>query len=84
MSPLSYSSPLCSFVSDPTPAERACQGKKSILLNVGGMNFPAPWAPNILPFQIFRLGNLFILGIPGTKKKKKNSPQALLKLGTCR
>jgi len=54
-----------SFLSDPTPAQRACQGVKPILLNVGDIQFPAPWAPNILPFQIFRLGNLFMLGIPG-------------------
>lgn len=54
-----------SFLSEPSAEQRACQAPKSILLNVGGIDIPAPWAPNILPFQIFRLGNLFILGIPG-------------------
>jgi len=56
---------LLDFLSDPTPEQRACQAPKPIFLNVGAITEPAPWAPNILPFQIFRLGNMFLLGIPG-------------------
>lgn len=56
---------IASFLSDPSAEQKQCQSPKPILLNVGEITFPVPWAPNILPFQIFRIGNLFILGIPG-------------------
>ena len=45
-----------------------CQHPKPILLNTGGINFPAPWEPRILPLQIFRVGQLIIIGVPGTPK----------------
>jgi len=56
---------LASFLSDPTPEQIACQVPKPILLNTGAIHFPAPWTPVILPLQIFRLGQLFIIGVPG-------------------
>jgi len=45
-----------------------CQHPKPILLNTGGINFPAPWEPRVLPLQIFRVGQLIIIGVPGTPK----------------
>eukprot|EP01114_Cavostelium_apophysatum_P007011 TRINITY_DN1866_c0_g1_i1.p1 TRINITY_DN1866_c0_g1~~TRINITY_DN1866_c0_g1_i1.p1 ORF type:complete len:766 (-),score=167.78 TRINITY_DN1866_c0_g1_i1:1192-3147(-) len=54
-----------SFLSDPTPQEIACQAPKQILLNTGDVDFPSPWTPKILPLQIFQLGQLYIVGVPG-------------------
>eukprot|EP01087_Luapelamoeba_hula_P002224 TRINITY_DN1191_c0_g1_i1.p1 TRINITY_DN1191_c0_g1~~TRINITY_DN1191_c0_g1_i1.p1 ORF type:complete len:709 (+),score=67.90 TRINITY_DN1191_c0_g1_i1:16-2142(+) len=56
---------LASFLSDPTAEQRKCQYPKPILLNTGGINLPSPWEPSILPLQIFRIGQLFIIGVPG-------------------
>eukprot|EP01092_Planopodium_desertum_P014681 TRINITY_DN7499_c0_g1_i1.p1 TRINITY_DN7499_c0_g1~~TRINITY_DN7499_c0_g1_i1.p1 ORF type:complete len:496 (+),score=51.86 TRINITY_DN7499_c0_g1_i1:78-1490(+) len=53
------------FLSEPSAAEKACQAPKPILLNTGGINFPAPWTPTILPLQIFKVGQLYIVGVPG-------------------
>lgn len=39
-----------------------CQHPKPVLLPTGAL---ANWTPNILPFQILRVGNLAILGVPG-------------------
>jgi len=55
---------LASFISDPTPEEIACQAPKPILLNTGDIDFPVPWTPAILPLQILRIGDLFLLGVP--------------------
>jgi neutral ceramidase len=53
------------FISDPTPEQIKCQYPKPILLNTGDINFPVPWTPKILPLQIFRIGQLFIIAVPG-------------------
>jgi len=53
------------FLSDPTPEEVKCQYPKPILLNTGDINFPLPWTPKILPLQILRIGQLFIIAVPG-------------------
>jgi neutral ceramidase len=53
------------FISDPTPQQIKCQYPKPILLNTGDINFPVPWTPKILPLQIFRIGQLFIIAVPG-------------------
>jgi neutral ceramidase len=37
----------------------SCQGVKPIALQTGLMK-PYPWTPNVLPFQILRVGNFFI------------------------
>jgi neutral ceramidase len=29
------------------------------------MKTPTPWSPSVLPIQIIKIGNLFILGVPG-------------------
>ncbi|XP_007016218.2 PREDICTED: neutral ceramidase [Theobroma cacao] len=42
-----------------------CQHPKPILLDTGEMKQPYDWAPSILPIQIFRIGQLVILSVPG-------------------
>jgi len=52
-------------LSEPTPEEIACQAPKPILINTGDMNRPYEWDPKIAPIQVFRVGNLFIVSLPG-------------------
>jgi neutral ceramidase len=40
-----------------------CQGVKPIALQTGTIK-PYPWTPNILPFQLFKIGHLFIAAAP--------------------
>lgn len=41
-----------------------CQHPKPILLNTGDIDVPYEWDPHIVPVQILRVGNLFILAAP--------------------
>jgi neutral ceramidase len=41
----------------------SCQGVKPIALQLGDKK-PYPWVPNILPFQVVRIGNVIIAAIP--------------------
>lgn len=52
------------FLSKPTPEEEACQAPKPILLNTGDIALPYEWDPKIIPMQIFRINNFFILNVP--------------------
>eukprot|EP00742_Colponemidia_sp_Colp-10_P000846 GILJ01000918.1.p1 GENE.GILJ01000918.1~~GILJ01000918.1.p1 ORF type:complete len:722 (+),score=110.05 GILJ01000918.1:313-2166(+) len=52
------------FVAVPTAEQVACQAPKPILLDVGDTK-PSPWAPNVMPIQIFKLGKLYLLAVPG-------------------
>eukprot|EP01119_Soliformovum_irregulare_P003951 TRINITY_DN14980_c0_g1_i1.p1 TRINITY_DN14980_c0_g1~~TRINITY_DN14980_c0_g1_i1.p1 ORF type:complete len:704 (-),score=205.22 TRINITY_DN14980_c0_g1_i1:76-2187(-) len=54
-----------SFLSNPSQEEKACQAPKPILLNVGDVEFPGPWIAKIIPVQLLRLGNFYIVGVPG-------------------
>jgi len=56
---------IASFISAPTPQEIQCQSPKPILLNTGDVTFPTLWTPAILPLQIFQIGQLVIVGVPG-------------------
>jgi len=56
---------MASFISNPSPEQIACQAPKPILINSGAVTFPVPWTPNILPLQVMRLGQLWIIGVPG-------------------
>ncbi|KAJ1451704.1 Neutral/alkaline nonlysosomal ceramidase [Pelagophyceae sp. CCMP2097] len=47
-----------------TPAQRACQAPKTILLPTGFMTFPHAWAPSILPVQLLKVGGLVIAAFP--------------------
>ncbi|KAK9049412.1 hypothetical protein SSX86_031619 [Deinandra increscens subsp. villosa] len=42
-----------------------CQDPKPILIDTGEMHEPYDWAPSILPLQIFQIGQLVILSVPG-------------------
>lgn len=60
--------PLWAVVSDllrtPTPAQKACQEPKPILLDVGEMDTPYPWSPNIVDVQSLRVGQFIIIVSP--------------------
>ena len=61
--------PLWAVVADliraPSPQQRACQGMKPILLDVGEQFFPYAWAPDIADIQVLRVGQLFMIISPG-------------------
>ncbi|KAK4141131.1 Neutral/alkaline nonlysosomal ceramidase [Dichotomopilus funicola] len=48
----------------PTAAQKKCQGTKPILLDVGEMDLPYPWTPNIIDVQTFRVGQFLIIVSP--------------------
>ncbi|KAF4125605.1 neutral ceramidase [Geosmithia morbida] len=49
---------------EPSAAQKACHGAKPILLDVGEMSEPYPWAPNIVDIQVVRVGQLLIVASP--------------------
>ncbi|KAI4305113.1 hypothetical protein L6164_028499 [Bauhinia variegata] len=49
----------------PNKEQIKCQQPKPILLDTGEMKQPYDWAPSILPIQIFKIGQLAILSVPG-------------------
>lgn len=51
-------------LSKPTEEETKCHSPKPILLNLEGITFPYPWASEVLPLQVVRLGRLFMLSVP--------------------
>ena len=53
------------LLSRPTQEIMDCQYPKPILLNTGQMKYPAPWTASIIPLQIIRVGQLFVIGVPG-------------------
>ncbi|KAE8441917.1 hypothetical protein EG329_004175 [Mollisiaceae sp. DMI_Dod_QoI] len=48
----------------PSAAQVACQSPKPILLDVGEMNEPYAWSPNIVDIQSFRVGEFIIIVSP--------------------
>ncbi|KAJ8749689.1 hypothetical protein K2173_012240 [Erythroxylum novogranatense] len=48
----------------PSEEQVQCQSPKPILLDTGEMKEPYDWAPSVLPIQILRVGQLFILSVP--------------------
>jgi len=52
------------FLAKPEPDQIECQRPKPILLDVGGIK-PTPWTPTIVPVQMFTIGNLVLLAVPG-------------------
>lgn len=47
-----------------TPEQEACQAPKSILLPTGSWKLgPWPWAPDVLPLQLLRLGDLVLVSV---------------------
>jgi neutral ceramidase len=53
------------LIKTPGKEQVDCQHPKPILLDTGEMKKPYDWAPSILPVQIFRIGQLVILSVPG-------------------
>lgn len=52
------------ILSKPTDEQIACHAPKPILLNLGGINYPYPWAASVVPLQLLRLGSFFIVSVP--------------------
>ncbi|KAK4242728.1 Neutral/alkaline nonlysosomal ceramidase [Achaetomium macrosporum] len=48
----------------PSAEQKQCQGPKPILLDVGEMDTPYAWTPNIVDVQTFRVGQFIIIVSP--------------------
>ena len=53
------------LIKKPSAEQSACHAPKPILLDVGEIQNPYPWAPNIVDVQILRVGQLLIIVSPG-------------------
>ncbi|KAL3477879.1 Neutral/alkaline nonlysosomal ceramidase [Aspergillus californicus] len=49
------------FLHPPTPEQKRCQKPKDVLLDVGEINLPYPWTPNIVDIQLLRVGQLMVV-----------------------
>ena len=58
---------LAHVLSEPSLEQRKCQHPKPILFNVGDIRYPGdqPWSSTIIPLQMFRVGQLVFIGVPG-------------------
>ncbi|PHH76404.1 hypothetical protein CDD80_1558 [Ophiocordyceps camponoti-rufipedis] len=52
------------LIREPSDSQKQCHGAKPILLDVGEMDQPYSWAPNIVDMQMFRVGQLLIIVSP--------------------
>ncbi|KAF3026322.1 hypothetical protein E8E14_001220 [Neopestalotiopsis sp. 37M] len=52
------------LLKEPSPAQKACQGQKPVLLDVGELNTPYAWSPNIVDVQLLRVGQFVIIVSP--------------------
>jgi neutral ceramidase len=52
------------LIKNPSKAQAKCQEPKPILLDVGEMEDPYAWTPNIVDIQMFRVGQLVIIVSP--------------------
>lgn len=48
----------------PSPEQKRCQGAKPVLLDVGELEKPYAWTPNIVDIQTLRVGQLVIIVSP--------------------
>ena len=53
------------FLRRPSQEQIRCHHPKPILLSTGEMDFPYMWHPHVVPTQIFTIGQLAIVGLPG-------------------
>lgn len=53
------------FIARPIAEDIHCQAPKPILLATGRATFPNPWQPQIVPTQLFQIGNVVIAAVPG-------------------
>lgn len=47
---------LSGLIGSPTKEQKACHGIKPILLDIGELNFPYEWGPNVVDIQMLRIG----------------------------
>lgn len=74
------------WLGQPTEEERACQAPKPILINTGGVKHPYEWDPRIVPVQILRIGNFFIIAAPNelttmAGRRLRNAVRSILEAG---
>lgn len=72
------------FVAQPSPQDIRCHHPKPILLATGKANFPYAWQPSIVPSQLFLVGDLALLGLPGefttmAGRRMRTEMQAVMK-----
>lgn len=53
------------FLRDPSKLQKLCHSPKPILLDVGEIDNPYLWTPNIVDIQLLRVGQLLIIVSPG-------------------
>lgn len=53
------------FLHEPSAAQNACHAPKPILLDVGEIERPYLWTPNIVDVQLLRVGQLIMIVSPG-------------------
>ena len=53
------------FIHLPSPEQEECQAPKEILLDVGDVDQPYAWTPNIVDIQVLRAGQFMIIVSPG-------------------
>lgn len=53
------------FIKVPSKEMIECQLPKAVLLAVGEIHFPLDWTPEIMPTQMFEVGNLVFVALPG-------------------
>ncbi|KAI1880744.1 hypothetical protein JX265_000984 [Neoarthrinium moseri] len=52
------------LLKEPTPQQKACQAPKPVLLDVGELDTPYAWSPNIVDIQLLRVGQFVIIISP--------------------
>jgi neutral ceramidase len=64
-----HANPLWSAIGNrlhtPDDTQKECQAPKPILLDVGESDSPYEWSPNIVDVQLLRVGQMFIIVVPG-------------------
>ena len=53
------------FIEEPTEEQQKCHYPKPILLDVGEVNRPYLWTPNVVDIQVLRVGQFVIIVSPG-------------------
>ncbi|KAL8737775.1 MAG: hypothetical protein Q9181_001365 [Wetmoreana brouardii] len=53
------------FLREPSEHQKACHAPKPILLDVGEIERPYLWTPNVVDIQLLRIGQLLIIVSPG-------------------
>ncbi|TVY33573.1 Neutral ceramidase [Lachnellula occidentalis] len=54
-----------SVIKAPTAQQKACQSPKPVLLDVGELDTPYAWSPNIVDVQSLRVGQFIMIIVPG-------------------